>query len=162
PAASPPPVSSSTPPASSPAPVPEVEVFAVDEVDVSTGPAGPVAEEVVMVAVPCAPPSAGAATGSAPATIDALLHETRRFAPSSVFAAQANINDPTVYESAAADPEGFWAEASQRLDWFTPWERVLEWNPPSAKWFVGGQLNASYNCVDRHALGGRADKRAIV
>jgi acetyl-CoA synthetase len=106
--------------------------------------------------------SASFGSSDTPVSIEALLQETRRFPPSPEFAAQANINDPSVYERAAADPDAFWAEASQRLDWSTPWERVLEWNAPWAKWFVGGQLNASYNCVDRHAQGARADKRAIV
>ncbi len=72
------------------------------------------------------------------------------------------MHDPTVYARATADPEGFWAEAAARLDWVTPWQRVLDWNPPHAQWFVGGQLNASYNCVDRHAKGERASKPAII
>jgi acetyl-CoA synthetase len=111
------------------------------------------------VAVATAPAPAPA---SAPATIDALLQETRRFPPSPAFVAAANISDPSVYQRAHDDPEGFWAEAAERLEWVTKWDRVLEWNPPWVKWFVGGQLNASYNCVDRHANGARRDKRALV
>jgi acetyl-CoA synthetase len=106
--------------------------------------------------------SSSSDSSGAPVTIDALLQETRRFPPSPEFAAQANIQDHTVYERAAADPEGFWAEAAKRLDWFTPWQRVLDWDPPWAKWFVGGQLNAAYNTVDRHARTWRRNKAAIV
>jgi acetyl-CoA synthetase len=67
-----------------------------------------------------------------------------------------------VYERAARDPEAFWAAFAGELEWFTPWTRVLDWQPPNAKWFLGGTLNASVNCVDRHALGSRRDKAAIV
>src|SRR5262249_31842640 len=82
------------------------------------------------------------------ATIDALLQETRVFPPPLQFAATAVVRNPAVYERARQDPEAFWAEAARRLDWFNPWDKVLEWNAPWAKWFVGGQLNACYNCVD--------------
>jgi acetyl-CoA synthetase len=94
------------------------------------------------------------------ATIAALLAEHRTFPPPPEFAARANANDPAIYERAAADLEGFWAEEAKRLDWFQPWEKVLEWNPPYAKWFVGGKLNVSYNCLDRHVKAGRGDKVA--
>ncbi len=94
------------------------------------------------------------------ATIAALLAEHRTFPPPPEFAARANANDPAIYERAAADLEGFWAEEAKRLDWFRPWDKVLEWNPPYAKWFVGGQLNVSYNCLDRHVKAGRGDKVA--
>ena len=77
-------------------------------------------------------------SSGAPATIDALLQETRRFPPPNDFAASAVVRDPAVYERAQNDPEGFWAEAANRLDWFTRWEKVLEWDAPWAKWFVGG------------------------
>ncbi|MGC2544860.1 MAG: acetate--CoA ligase, partial [Silvibacterium sp.] len=60
------------------------------------------------------------------------------------------------------DPEGFWADAASELHWFKPWEKVLEWNLPWAKWFVGGKINLCYNCIDRHVVNGRADKTAIV
>ena len=96
------------------------------------------------------------------ANIDALLQETRRFPPSTEFAAAANVRDPSVYQRAQDDPEGFWAEAANRLDWYQRWDRVLEWNAPWAKWFVGGQLNASYNCVDRHIATWRRNKAAII
>jgi acetyl-CoA synthetase len=101
--------------------------------------------------------SAGTAT-----TIDALLQESRRFPPPPAFAAAANVRDPSVYQRAHDDPEGFWAEAANRLDWYQRWDKVLEWNAPWAKWFVGGQLNASYNCVDRHVATWRRNKAAII
>ncbi len=95
-------------------------------------------------------------------TIDALLQEHRRFPPSSEFTANANVRDPSVYQRAHDDPEGFWAEAANRLDWFQRWDKVLEWDAPWAKWFVGGKLNASYNAVDRHNKTWRRNKAAIM
>uniref|UniRef100_A0A7C3AQP0 Acetyl-coenzyme A synthetase n=1 Tax=Thermorudis sp. TaxID=1969470 RepID=A0A7C3AQP0_9BACT len=95
-------------------------------------------------------------------TIEALLQEERRYHPPAELAARANVNDPSIYRRAKEDPEAFWAEAARALDWVRPWDRVLEWNAPWAKWFVGGQLNACYNCVDRHVLQGRRTKAAIV
>ncbi len=91
-----------------------------------------------------------------------LLQEDRTFAPSAAFRAQANVRDEDVYARAARDPEGFWAGFAQELEWSSPWSRVLEWNPPHAKWFVGGTLNASVNCVDRHVRGPRRNKAALV
>lgn len=97
-----------------------------------------------------------------PGTLAALLKEDRRFPPPAELVARANQQDPLVYERARRDPEGFWAEQASLIDWFTPFERVLEWNLPWAKWFVGGTLNASYNCVDRHAKSWRANKVALL
>jgi acetyl-CoA synthetase len=94
--------------------------------------------------------------------LEALLQEDRRFAPTEKFHRQANVSDPGIYEKAAADPESFWAEWAAELDWFSKWQQVLEWKPPHAQWFVGGRLNAAYNCLDRHVSGSRADKRALV
>jgi len=94
--------------------------------------------------------------------IAALLKEDRSFPPPPEFAAAANVKDPAVYDRAAADPEKFWAEFAGELEWSTPWTRVLEWNPPHAKWFVGGKLNASVNCVDRHIRTWRRNKAAII
>ena len=94
--------------------------------------------------------------------IDDLLREERRFAPSAAFTAAANINDPGIYEKAAADPEAFWAGVAKDLDWSEPWTQVLDWKPPHAKWFVGGKLNASVNCVDRHVRGPRRNKAALI
>ena len=97
-----------------------------------------------------------------PADISDLLTEDRTFPPSESFRQQANIADAEVYARAAADPESFWADFAKELDWSTPWSTVCEWKPPHAKWFVGGTLNASVNCVDRHARGARRNKAAIV
>jgi acetyl-CoA synthetase len=105
-------------------------------------------------------PSPGVSVGTV--NIDALLQENRRFPPPPEFAANAVVRDASVYQRAHDDPEGFWAEAAARLDWFTPWDKVLEWNAPWAKWFVGGKLNASYNCVDRHNASWRRNKAAII
>jgi acetyl-CoA synthetase len=94
--------------------------------------------------------------------MSALLDERRTFPPSEEFKERASWNDPKIYERAAKDPEGFWAEQAKNLDWFKPWDRVLEWNAPWAKWFVGGKLNVTYNCVDRHAHSARRNKAAII
>jgi len=95
-------------------------------------------------------------------TIEVLLKENRVFEPSKDFKAQANVKDESIYEKAAEDPEAFWTEQAQRLDWFKKWDKTLEWNPPFAKWFVGGKINASYNCVDRHTKTWRRNKAAII
>ena len=92
---------------------------------------------------------------------DALLQESRSFPPSDEFRSKALVNDDAIYAKASHAREAFWAEWAEKLDWETKWDRVLEWNPPYAKWFVGGRLNASANCLDRH-LETRGDKRAIV
>ena len=85
------------------------------------------------------------------------------FPPSAEFAAQANISDPNVYDDAAADPAQWWAkQSSELLEWTKPWETVCEWNPPHAKWFVGGQLNVAANCLDRHLTDGRRNKAALI
>jgi acetyl-CoA synthetase len=94
--------------------------------------------------------------------IDDLLREERRFAPSEAFRESANVRDEGVYARADQDPEGFWAGFAGELEWFTPWTQVLDWQPPHARWFIGGTLNASVNCVDRHARGTRRDKAAII
>ena len=95
-------------------------------------------------------------------TLEALLKEDRRFPPPAAFRERANASDPGVYARAAADPESFWAEWARRLEWFEPWKQVLKWKPPHAEWFVGGKLNASYNCLDRHLGGWRRNKAALV
>jgi acetyl-CoA synthetase len=97
-----------------------------------------------------------------PVEIADLLQEDRRFPPPADFTAKAAVNDESVYERAAADPEGFWAGQAAELEWSTPWDRVLEWNPPHARWFIGGKLNASVNCIDRHIRGPRRNKAAII
>jgi acetyl-CoA synthetase len=94
--------------------------------------------------------------------LEALLTEERRFPPPPEFTARANANDPAIYAKAAADPEAFWSAYARELDWFEPWTKVLEWKPPHAKWFVGGKLNVSANCLDRHAASSRRDKLALI
>jgi acetyl-CoA synthetase len=96
------------------------------------------------------------------AELDDLLREDRVFPPSDSFKAQATVADPGIYDRAEQDPEGFWAAFASELEWFTPWTRVLEWKPPHAKWFLGGTLNASVNCVDRHVRGPRRNKAALI
>src|SRR5687768_11365816 len=95
-------------------------------------------------------------------SISALLHEERRFPPSAAFKAQAHLSDPAVYERASADLAGFWAEQAADFEWVRKWDTVLEWEAPWAKWFVGGKLNVSVNCVDRHARTWRRNKAAII
>lgn len=94
--------------------------------------------------------------------LEALLEESRRFPPPEEFRAHAHVSDKSVYDRAAEEPEAFWAERAKELDWFEPWERVLEWEPPYAKWFVGGKLNVSYNCLDRHLKTARRNKAALI
>jgi acetyl-CoA synthetase len=98
--------------------------------------------------------------------IDSTLRENRVFPPPPEFAAQAHIKSLAEYEAlykqSIDDPEAFWAKAAGELDWFKRWDKVLEGSFPSAKWFTGGKLNLSYNCVDRHALGARARKTALI
>ena len=92
-------------------------------------------------------------------TLSNLLQENRRFEPPADLAAQANVK-ADAYEEAAADRLGFWERAAERLTWAERWNTVLDWNPPFAKWFIGGKLNVAYNCVDRHVEAGKGDKVA--
>ncbi|MBW0101917.1 acetate--CoA ligase [Pseudonocardia sp. KRD291] len=94
------------------------------------------------------------------ATLSNLSTESRAFPPSEEFAAQANAT-AELYDRADADREAFWAEQADRLSWSRKWDKVLEWNAPFAKWFVGGQLNVAYNCVDRHVEEGNGDRVAL-
>src|SRR5262245_23453668 len=101
--------------------------------------------------------------------IKSLLKEKRVFKPASAFAKQANWSKKQVNawrKLGARDPERFWSKmAKEHVTWFTPWKKVLDWKPPFAKWFVGGKLNLSYNCLDRHLEGEHAwrrNKAAIV
>ncbi|MEJ2215057.1 MAG: acetate--CoA ligase [Gemmatimonadota bacterium] len=93
--------------------------------------------------------------------LDALLEETRRFPVPEEFAATANA-DASIYERAASDLEGYWADWAEKLAWFQRWDQVLKWEEPHAEWFVGGKLNAAYNCLDRQVAGGRRNKAALV
>ncbi|HLH29914.1 MAG TPA: AMP-binding protein, partial [Terriglobia bacterium] len=98
--------------------------------------------------------------------IESLLNEQRVFPPSPEFAKQAHIPSAEAYEAiskrAADDPEGFWAEIASELHWFKRWNKVLEWDVPFAKWFLNGQTNISYNCIDRHLTTARKNKTAIL
>ncbi|MEE8385842.1 MAG: AMP-binding protein, partial [Dehalococcoidia bacterium] len=94
--------------------------------------------------------------------IEALLDEQRRFAPSPEFRAGAQVADEGIYDRARADPQGFWEGFARQLQWSTPWERVLEGEAPHWRWFAGGKLNASVNCLDRHVQSWRRNKAAIL
>jgi len=95
-------------------------------------------------------------------TIEALLLEERMFAPPPAFQQAAAARDPRVYDEASRDLEQFWARAAEDLHWFRKWDKVLDWQPPYAQWFVGGQTNMAYNCLDRHVKAGRRTKAAII
>ena len=90
------------------------------------------------------------------------LLDQERFPPPAEFAEHARVTDRSEVEAAEADHEGFWARQAEALDWAEPWTQVLDWsNPPFAKWFVGGRLNVSYNCLDRHVEAGIGDRVAF-
>ncbi len=92
-------------------------------------------------------------------TIDTLLDENRRFSPTDAFRRQANAGDEAIYGREVLE---FWESWAKSLDWIEPWHSTLEWTCPDAKWFVGGKLNACFNCVDRHVLAGHGAETAIV
>ena len=98
--------------------------------------------------------------------IDSTLTESRKFPPPTEFSARAWVKSPDEYQAlckrAEQDPDAFWAECARNLHWFKPFGRTLEWNFPFAKWFVGGTINASYNCLDRHLEGPRRNKAALI
>ncbi len=95
-------------------------------------------------------------------TIEDYLSEDRTFPPSAEFKKNALITDVSIYDEAETDWQGFWArQAEELIDWFEPWDTLLEWDLPFARWFVGGRLNASYNCLDRHVLAGRGERVAF-
>ena len=94
--------------------------------------------------------------------IEALLEEHREFPPPEEFAKQANVQDPSIYRTADRDFEKFWEDFARELAWYKEWKQVLEWKPPKAEWFVGGKLNASVNCLDRHVSGPRKNKAALI
>jgi acetyl-CoA synthetase len=107
--------------------------------------------------VPRKPPPPGNRAG-----IDVLLHEKRVFRPDAAFRRRAVLRDPGVYARARRNPVTFWASCARELAWFKPWKKVLQWNPPHARWFVGGKLNASFNCLDRHLATPVRNKAAIL
>jgi acetyl-CoA synthetase len=86
----------------------------------------------------------------------------KTYDPPDEFASQANVSDASIYEEAAEDYEGFWADRARELHWFEEWDKVLEWNPPEAEWFVGGKTNVSYNCLDKQIEDGKGDKTALI
>jgi acetyl-CoA synthetase len=92
--------------------------------------------------------------------IEGLLDETRTFPPPEGFKREALLTGAEIYDEANADREGFWAREAAELDWFEEWHTILEWEPPYARWFVGGKLNVAHNCVDRHVAAGKGDKVA--
>ncbi|MDQ3939877.1 MAG: AMP-binding protein, partial [Actinomycetota bacterium] len=92
-------------------------------------------------------------------TIEALLQERRLFEPPEDFVEQAHARDISLYAEAERDPDAWWAQQAERLDWFERWDQVLEWDPPHHRWFLGGRINASHNCLDRH-VGSTADRVA--
>jgi len=94
--------------------------------------------------------------------IEALLAEKRSFPPSEDFRKRAILRDAAIYARANKDPEAFWGEAAQSLDWFQKWDKVLDWNPPLAQWFVGGKINVSHNCLDRHVATWQRNRAAII
>ncbi len=99
-------------------------------------------------------------------SIDSILKESRVFEPSDEFSQSAHIKSleqyEQLYQEAENDPEKFWSDVASELHWFRPWDKVLEWDSPWAKWFVGGQINISYNCLDRHLSTSRRNKAAII
>ena len=106
------------------------------------------------------------ATNESTGGIESVLKEQRKFPPPPEFSRRAHVQSLADYEAlyrrAAEDPEGFWKECAGELFWFKPFAKVLDWNFPLVKWFVGGELNASYNCIDRHLAGPRRNKAALI
>jgi acetyl-CoA synthetase len=100
-------------------------------------------------------------TDSTAKTIDTLLSEHRSFQPPAEFVAQANASDPSIYETADADWQGWWASWAEKLQWDKKWDTVLDWQAPYANWFVNGKLNASVQCLDRHVDAGNGDRVAF-
>jgi len=98
--------------------------------------------------------------------IESILQEKRLFHPPAAFAQAAHIKSleeyQRLYDRAKADPQKFWAELAEELHWFQKWDTVMDWQPPFAKWFVGGKLNISYNCLDRHLSTWRKNKAALI
>lgn len=96
------------------------------------------------------------------AEIADLLREERTLPPPPAFRSHAHVRDEGIYAEAERDPEAFWARFAAELEWSRKWDRVLDWQPPHAKWFVGGRLNISVNCLDRHIRGARRNKAALI
>ncbi len=96
-----------------------------------------------------------------PAELEVLLGDEQSFDPPPEFTAQANASDPAIYAQADIEPLDWWETWAKTLDWAEPWTEVLDWNPPWAKWFVGGKLNVSHNCLDRHVDAGLGERVAF-
>jgi acetyl-CoA synthetase len=96
------------------------------------------------------------------AEFDDLLREDRTFPPTPAFTTAAHVRDERIYADAERDPDAFWAGFANELEWSRKWDKVLDWQPPHAKWFVGGQLNISVNCLDRHVRTARRNKAALI
>ncbi len=99
---------------------------------------------------------------SSKAVFDDLLQEEREFPPSPEFAAAAVVSDKAIYDRAAKDPVAFWEEMAKELEWFAPWKEVMSWTPPDVKWFTGGKLNLTHNCLDRHLKTATRNKAALI
>ncbi len=95
-------------------------------------------------------------------TVNVFLEENRVFPPTQAFKDQSELKSNDIYTKATEDPQGYWDQCARKLDWFQEWDTVLEWNAPFSKWFVGGKLNVSYNCLDRHVKNGLGAKTAIL
>jgi acetyl-CoA synthetase len=100
--------------------------------------------------------------GAGEEPIEALLKEARKFRPPKSFVARALMKSDAAYREAGRNPVRFWEQRARELTWFKPWRKALEWKAPYAKWFVGGKLNVSYNCLDRHVMGPRRTKAALI
>jgi len=106
---------------------------------------------------PKAPPSL-----ESPAQFEDLLEETRRFPPPAGFVESARVQNDEIYRRAEADPVAFWESYARELEWVRPWDKALEGEGPDARWFVGGRINASVNCLDRHVRGAHRNKAALI
>src|SRR5215207_1566919 len=99
-------------------------------------------------------------------SIESVLTEKRSFPPPAEFSKHAHVKNfvdyEALYDRAASEPEKFWAEIASELEWSAPWKKVLDWQPPDAKWFCGGKLNVTASCLDRHARSWRKNKAAII
>jgi acetyl-CoA synthetase len=97
-----------------------------------------------------------------PKTIEALLEEKRSFPPSKKFREKAHVKSDSIYTKANRNISAFWEGFAKELDWYKKWKKALDWKPPHAKWFLGGKINVSYNCLDRHVNTERKNKAAII
>src|SRR5258705_13479524 len=100
---------------------------------------------------------------STPDEISHLLHSDRKIEPPASLVARARLRDyDAEYARSIGHPEEFWNDIAQELEWFRPWSKVFEWNYPTFQWFLGGQCNITFNCLDRNVRSGRANKVAFM